>query len=101
MWVNELHNTLWGVLTSARDPTGKTAYPLVFGSEVVLQAELALPSYRVFAFDEVSNKRQRCLDLDLLNERRIATLLKAEVFKQRTMFAHDKSLVNKPISVGD
>lgn len=40
----------------ARGPMGETAYPLVFGSEAVLPAELALPSYRVTPFDETRNK---------------------------------------------
>lgn len=56
-WVDELHNTLWGVHTLARGLTGETAYTLVFGSEAVLPAKLALLSYRVFVFDKDSNKR--------------------------------------------
>lgn len=68
-WVDELHSPLWAVRTSARGPTNETTYALVFGSGVVLLAKLALPSYRVSTFDEVRNKKQHCLDLDLLEER--------------------------------
>lgn len=75
-WVDELHTILWAVRTSARGPTNETAYALVFGSKSILPAELALLSYRVSMVNEVSNKRQRGTDLDLLEERRIATCLK-------------------------
>lgn len=81
--------------------TNKTAYAVAFGSEVILLAELALPTYRVSTFDEVRNKRQHCLDLDLLEERRITTRLKAKIFKQKTKFANEKDLVSMPICIGD
>lgn len=71
-WVNELPAILWAVRTSARDPTKETTYAMVFGSKAISLAELALPLYRVSTYDSESNKRQRCLDLDLLEERRVA-----------------------------
>lgn len=100
-WVDELNSMLWGIRTSARGPTDETPYALVFGSKAILPAELALPLYRVSAFDEMGNKRQRCLDLDLLEERCVAALLKTEAFKQKTKFLQDKKLVNRPLNVGD
>lgn len=96
-WVDELHSTLWAFRTSTRGPTGVIAYALVFGTKVVLLVVLALPSYSVSLFDKVSNKQQWCLDLELLEERRIATRLKAEVFKQKNKFAHDKGHANRHI----
>lgn len=96
-WIDELHSTLWAFRTSTRGPTSVIAYALVFGTKAVQLVKLALPSYSVSLFDKVSNKQQRCLDLDLLEERRISTRLKAEVFKQKTKLAHDKGHANKPI----
>lgn len=36
-----------------------------------------------------------------MEERRITTQIKVEVFKQKTKLAHDKSLVSRLICVGD
>lgn len=57
-WINELPATLWAVRTLARGPTKETTYALVFGSEAISLAELALPSYKVFTCDTKSNKQQ-------------------------------------------
>lgn len=80
-WVDELKSTLLGVGTSTRGSIGETPYTLVIGSKAIKPTKLALPSYRVLEFDETSNKRQRCLNLDLLEERSVAARLKTEAFK--------------------
>lgn len=81
-------------------PTGEIAYALVFRSEAIVLIELALPTYRVSMYGENVNKQQRSLDLDLLEEKRIAAQLNAEAFKQKTKLTHDNKLVSRPIHIG-
>lgn len=61
----------------------------------------ALPTYKVSSFNQEGNKLQRCVDLDLLEEKRISLQLRGEAYNSKTKVAHDKSLVNRPISIGD
>lgn len=100
-WVDKLPTTLWAVRISARGPTRETAYALVFRFEAVSTAKLSLPSYRISTYNKDSNKQQQCLDLDILEEKQIAACLKAETFKQKTKLARDKSLVKRPLCVGN
>lgn len=80
-WVDELNTTLWAVQTLTRGPIGETTYALVYHSEVVAPTELALPTPRVSLHNPVANKRMRSLDLDLLEEKRIASRLRNESYK--------------------
>lgn len=47
------------------------------------------------------NKQMRSLDFGLLEERRIASRLKVESYKQKTKMSRDKRVVRRPLGVGD
>ena len=56
IWSNELPNVLWAYRTTARTPTGETPFRLVYGSDVVIPAEVGLTSYWVENYDEDKNE---------------------------------------------
>lgn len=82
-WVDELNPALWVVQTLTRSPTEETTYALVYGSEAVVLTELALPTFRISIYNQETNKRVRCLDLNLLKERRIVARLRTESYIQK------------------
>lgn len=67
-WVEELSSALWTVRTMLRGPAGETPYTMVYGSEVVSPAELALPTALVDMFNDEHNAKLRSIDLDFLEE---------------------------------
>ncbi|XP_021993079.1 uncharacterized protein LOC110889824 [Helianthus annuus] len=69
-WVDELPSILWAHRTMPKTSTGETPFSLVYGSEVVILAEVSLPAPRMIAMEKQDNERERRLDLDLLEERR-------------------------------
>ena len=56
IWSNELPNVLWAYRTTTRTPTGETPFRLVYGSDVVIPAEVGLTSYWVENYDEDKNE---------------------------------------------
>ena len=57
-----------GQRTTTRTPTGKTSFPLTYGSEAVILVEVGLTSYRVDNHDERRNDEAIRLQLDLVDE---------------------------------
>lgn len=89
------------VRTSTLSPTGETPYALVYGSEAVALAELALPTHRVVNFETDLNVTARLNDLDVLDERRIMARLHSKAYKDRTKRTHDKTIHCRLIYLGD
>ena len=72
IWLEELPSILWVYRTTARTPIGETPFRLTYGSEVVIQAEVGLTSFKVHNHDESRNDKAMQLQLDLVNEVRAA-----------------------------
>ena len=51
-WVDELLIVLWTHRTKPKKATGETPFSLAFGTEVVIPAEVGLPSYKVESYVE-------------------------------------------------
>nr|GEV06775.1 hypothetical protein [Tanacetum cinerariifolium] len=83
-WVDELPNVLWAFLTSLRTSNGETPYSLMFGSEVVILAEIGMPTHRTMKIKEGTlNEEEIQLNLDLLQESREAAAIKEARFKTK------------------
>ena len=72
IWLEELPSTLWAYRTTARTPTGETPFWLTYGSEAVIPAEVGLTSYKVHNHNGSKNDEAMCLQLDLVDEVRVA-----------------------------
>ena len=55
IWLDEFSSILWAYKITVRTPTGETPFPLAYGSEVVISAEVGLTSYRVENHDKSRN----------------------------------------------
>jgi hypothetical protein len=76
-WIKELPNTLWGLRTQPSKPTGQSLYFLVYGSEVILPANVIWDSPAVEHYDEGVSEDSRRVDIDGLDEARCATLVQS------------------------
>lgn len=83
-WADELGSALWVVRTSTMGLTRETAYALVYGFEAIAPTKVALPTTRVLMYNKDVNKARRSMDLDLLEEQRIARRLRSQSFKEKT-----------------
>ena len=69
-WVDELPSVLWALRTMEKTSHQRTPYSLVFGSEVVIPAEVGIPSRRSSSMNPQGNEKEVLLNLDLLEEAR-------------------------------
>ena len=87
IWPEELPSILWAYRMTARTPTGKTPFRLMYGNETVIPAEVGLTSYRVHNHDESRNDEATRLQLDLVDEVK-ATAEQRLVWYQDRMAKH-------------
>ncbi|KAJ0602741.1 putative nucleotidyltransferase, Ribonuclease H [Helianthus annuus] len=82
-WVDELPSILWAHRTSPKTSNGETPFNPVYGSEVVIPAEVGLPSPRMLAIEKLDNNTERRIDLDLLEERRENAAINEAKYKSK------------------
>nr|GEU64905.1 reverse transcriptase domain-containing protein [Tanacetum cinerariifolium] len=69
-WIEELPHALWAHRTMIKSSHGDTPFSLTYGTEVVIPAEIGMPTYRTAAVDVIHNDEELRLNLDLLEKRR-------------------------------
>nr|GEZ18673.1 protein NYNRIN-like [Tanacetum cinerariifolium] len=83
--LREVHFGPCGAQAGARSIVQKEArLRLAYGFEAVLPTEIGLPTYRIKTFDPLANDANICLNLELLEERREMTALRAANYKTST-----------------
>ncbi|GJY58568.1 reverse transcriptase domain-containing protein [Tanacetum coccineum] len=82
-WVDELPNVLWAHRTSLKQSNGETYFCLTYGSEVVIPAEIGMPTRRTMMIREDENEDELRLNMDLLQERREATAIREAKYKTK------------------
>ncbi|XP_071731366.1 uncharacterized protein [Rutidosis leptorrhynchoides] len=82
-WVEQLPKVLWDHCTTPKNSTGETQFSLVYGSEAVLPAEIAIPTERMLSFNQNQNSKDLRTNLDLLEERREMVAAHKAINKQR------------------
>ncbi|URE41304.1 Retrotransposon protein [Musa troglodytarum] len=86
-WVDELPNILWSLRTTPKTASGESPYSLAFSVEVVLPAELVIPTIWVENYEESTSTQGVRAGLDLLEERRVD--------------AHKDKVRPRPLGMGD
>nr|GEU88696.1 reverse transcriptase domain-containing protein [Tanacetum cinerariifolium] len=69
-WIEEIPHVLWAHRTMIKSSHADTPFSLTYGTEVVVPAEIGMPTYCTVAVDVVHNDEELQLNLDLLEERR-------------------------------
>ncbi|GKV43085.1 hypothetical protein SLEP1_g50423 [Rubroshorea leprosula] len=103
-WHEMLPNALHAYRTSVRTSTRATPYSLVYGMEAILPIELETSSTRILSESGVDEEDliQKMIDyLNLLNEKRLATLCHGQCYQQRMAAAYNKKVKPRVFHQGD
>ncbi|KAL0427859.1 UNVERIFIED_CONTAM: hypothetical protein Slati_2960700 [Sesamum latifolium] len=92
-WAEELTSVLWAYRTTPRGSTGETPFSLVYGTEVIIPAELGIPSHRVMNFSEECNENLLRENLDLIEELREKAFLRIQRYKNIMINSYKKSKI--------
>ncbi|XP_070040531.1 uncharacterized protein LOC142168801 [Nicotiana tabacum] len=71
-----LPGELWAYRTTAKTSTGETPFSLVYGAEALILVEIGEPSTRYTHSTNGLNEEEMRMNLDLLEEKREATLIR-------------------------
>ena len=88
--MEELPSVLWSYRTTPRRSTGETPFSLAYGVEAVIPLEVGLPTLRSAAFDTGLNEQTLAKDLDLIEERREAALIKLTSYHQQLSRSYNR-----------
>ncbi|XP_070006179.1 uncharacterized protein [Nicotiana sylvestris] len=75
-WPEVLPGVLWAYRTTAKISTEETPFLLVYGAEALISVEIGKPSTRFTQATEESNDKEMRVNLDLLEGRREAMLIR-------------------------
>ncbi|GJU11947.1 reverse transcriptase domain-containing protein [Tanacetum coccineum] len=84
-WIEEIPHVLWAHRTMIKSSNGDTPFSLTYDTEVVIPAEIRMPTYRTAAVDTVSNDDEIRLNLDLVEERREQAAIREAKAKSKMM----------------
>ena len=74
-WIDELPKMVWGLRTQISRATGYSPFFLVYGSEVVLPADLIWLSPRIEQYEEGEAEETRRLEIDSIEEIRDSAII--------------------------
>ena len=100
-WSEEVPGTLKSYQTTPRTATQETPFSLVYGSEAVLPAEIAVTSFRIEHYSPETNDDARLMDLDLLDTKREEAHAKINAYKAQVTRMYDRRVRIRPLQVGD
>ncbi|XP_071718879.1 uncharacterized protein [Rutidosis leptorrhynchoides] len=100
-WVDKLPKVLWEHRTTPKNNTRETPFSLVYGSEAVLPAEIAIPTKRTLSFSQDRNARDLRTNLDLMEEHREMAATLEAINKQKIVRYYHKRVRLIMYAVGD
>ncbi|KAL0303436.1 UNVERIFIED_CONTAM: hypothetical protein Sradi_6211700 [Sesamum radiatum] len=100
-WEEELTSVLWAYRTIPRGSTGESPFSLVYGTEVIIPAELGIPSHRVVNFSEECNENLLRENLHLIEELREKAFLHMQRYKNIMINSYNKRVKSRGFQVGD
>jgi hypothetical protein len=101
MWIKEQPNALWGLRIEPTKPTRQSPYFLVYGSEVVLHADVMWESLVVEQYDEGISEDSRRVDIGGLKEACCTALVQSARYPERIRRYHDRNVKERSFNVGD
>jgi hypothetical protein len=92
---------VWGLRTQPSKATGQSPFFLVYGSEVILPADIMWKSPRLEMHEKIAADETRQLELDSLDEIRCNALLQSTWYLQNMRRYHDRNIQERSFNVGD
>jgi hypothetical protein len=101
-WIRELPYVVWSLRTQpSRALHGNTPFFMVYGSKVVLPADLIFGALRL-TFESIAEAEiTRLEDIDVLEEERLNTVIQSAQYQQTLRRYHDKVVRHQSFAVGD
>lgn len=84
-----------------REATGKSPFHLVYGASAVIPTEMEIETHRLLHFDDERNEALLLENLDMVEEEREITHLRAETYKSRVNVAYNRKGTLRKCEVGD
>jgi hypothetical protein len=100
-WLAELPHIIWGIRTQVSSAIGFSPFFLVYGSEAVLPTEVAFGAPRIQFYEEGKAEQTRHIDLDNLEEQRLAAVMRQARHDQQLRRYHDRNVRETSFNVGD
>ena len=95
-WIFEVPHVIWGLQTQPCKLTGQSLFFLVYGSEVILLADIMWQSARVEMYQEGEAKEARRMELDFIEEERCNDLVQSDRYPQGVRRYHDRNVQEDP-----
>ena len=92
---------IWDLRTQPSKAIGQTPFFLVYGSEVILPADIMWKSPRLEMYDSEEADGSRQLELDSLDETRCNALLRSTRYLQNMRRYHDRNIQSRSFNIGD
>ncbi|XP_027769602.1 uncharacterized protein K02A2.6-like [Solanum pennellii] len=102
-WHEKLPFALLGYRTTVRTSIGATPYLLVYRTEVVIPAEVKIPSLRIIVEAEIEDTewvKTRLEQLALIYEKRLTSVCFGQLYQQRMDRAYNKKVHPRHFEVG-
>ncbi|XP_075084989.1 uncharacterized protein LOC142168230 [Nicotiana tabacum] len=96
-----LPGVLWAYRTTAKTSTGEIPLSLVYGTEALIPVEIGEPSTRYTHATEELNEEEMRTNLNLLEERREATLIRMAAQKQMIERYYNMKVNLRYFKIGD
>ncbi|XP_070025882.1 uncharacterized protein [Nicotiana sylvestris] len=102
-WHEKLPFALLGYRTTVRTSVGATSYLLVYGTEVVIPAEVEIPSLRIIVEAEIEDSewvKAHLEQLTLIDEKQMVAFCHGQLYQQRMARAYNKKVWPRNFEVG-
>jgi hypothetical protein len=100
-WLAELPHVIWGLRTQVSSATGFSPFVLVYGSEAIIPTDVAFRAPRIQFYEEGEAEQKRRVDLDNLEEQRLAVVMRQARHDQQLRRYHDCNIKKTSFNVGD
>jgi NhaP-type Na+/H+ and K+/H+ antiporter len=92
---------MWGLRTQVHSATGFSPFFLVYGSEAILGTDVTFGAPRIQFYDEEEAEQTRRVDLDSLEEKRMAAVMRQARHDQQLRRYHDRNVKETSFNTDD
>ncbi|GJR30381.1 reverse transcriptase domain-containing protein [Tanacetum coccineum] len=100
-WMEEISHVLWAHRTMVKSSNGDTPFSLTYGTEVVIPAEIGMPTFRIAEVDMAKNDEALKINLELLEEKREQAAIKEAKSKRQMEKYYNTRVRNTSFKPGD
>jgi hypothetical protein len=100
-WLAELPHIIWGLRTKVSSATGFSPFFLVYGSKAILPTDVAFGAPHIQFYEEGEAEQTHRVDLDSLEEQRLAAVMRQAHHDQQLRRYHDRNVKETSFNVGD